>query len=385
MKLAYNIALRFLKASKGQTFLIALGIAIGVSVQIFIGSLIQGLQIDLVDTTIGSQSQITITSQSEEKLIDDYQPLLEQVAESDSLLQHITPVAQGQALMSYDEENYSVLVRGLDFDTADGIYKLSDRLVDGDMATGDMEVMIGLDLSEEAGIAVGDEISFLTNVGQQQTAQVAGVFDLEVANLNKSWIISSIDTAQSLFSYDDRISSVEMQLSDVFAADVVAEQLQSVLGNELLVNNWKAENAALLSGLNGQSISSYMIQVFVMISVLLGIASVLAITVIQKSRQIGILKAMGIRDSAASLIFLFQGLLLGIAGAILGILLGVGLAFAFTKFAVDPDGAPIIALYINPAFIALSAVFAITVSTLASLIPARKSSKLNPIEVIRNG
>lgn len=287
--------------------------------------------------------------------------------------------------MSYDEENYSVLVRGLDFDTADGIYKLSDRLVDGDMATGDMEVMIGLDLSEEAGIAVGDDISFLTNVGQPQSAKVAGVFDLEVANLNKSWIISSIDTAQSLFSYDDRISSVEMQLSDVFAADVVAEQLQSLLGNELLVNNWKAENAALLSGLNGQSISSYMIQVFVMISVLLGIASVLAITVIQKSRQIGILKAMGIRDSAASLIFLFQGLLLGIAGAILGILLGVGLAFAFTKFAVDPDGVPIIALYINPAFIALSAVFAITVSTLASLIPARKSSKLNPIEVIRNG
>ena len=125
-------------------------------------------------------------------------------------------------------------------------------------------------------------------------------------------------------------------------------------------------------------------QLFVMVSVLLGIASVLAITVVQKSRQIGILKAMGIQDRAASQIFLLQGFMLGIAGAILGVLLGLGLAFAFTKFAVNPDGNPVVPLFIDPAFIAFSASFAIVVSTLAALIPARRSSNLSPIEVIRN-
>ena len=127
-----------------------------------------------------------------------------------------------------------------------------------------------------------------------------------------------------------------------------------------------------------------MIQVFVMISVLLGIASVLAITVVQKSKQIGILKAMGIKDKTASLIFLFQGLLLGIAGGILGVALGLGLAFVFTKFAVNSDGTPVVPLYIDYKFILLSALIAVGASTLAALIPARKSLKLNPIEVIRN-
>jgi lipoprotein-releasing system permease protein len=127
-----------------------------------------------------------------------------------------------------------------------------------------------------------------------------------------------------------------------------------------------------------------MIQVFVLISVLLGIASVLAITVIQKSKQIGILKAMGIRNSTTSYIFLFEGLILGFFGAILGILLGLGLSFAFTKFALNPDGTPVIDLYISYPFIAFSGLIAVIASVLAALFPAIRSSKLNPIDIIRN-
>jgi lipoprotein-releasing system permease protein len=127
-----------------------------------------------------------------------------------------------------------------------------------------------------------------------------------------------------------------------------------------------------------------MIQVFVMISVILGIASVLAITVMQKSRQIGILKAMGIKNASSSLIFLFEGLILGIFGALAGIGLGLGLAYSFTVFAVRPDGTPVIALFIDPSFIALSGAIAVAACMLASLIPARRSSTLNPIDIIRN-
>lgn len=127
-----------------------------------------------------------------------------------------------------------------------------------------------------------------------------------------------------------------------------------------------------------------MIQVFVMISVLLGIASILAITVVQKSKQIGILKAMGIKDKDSSLIFLFRGLLLGVLGAILGVALGLLLAFTFTKFALNPDGTPVVPLFIDPMFITFSAVIAVAASVIAALIPARNSSKLSPIEVIRN-
>ena len=386
MRLAFSIALRFLRSSKGQTFLIALGIAIGVSVQIFIGSLIEGLQVDLVDTTIGSQSQVTITSNSEEKRIADYEPIVESVANDFPEVTAAAPVAEGQALINYDDDNYSILLRGLSFEEAEGIYGIEDRLVEGELPAEDNEILIGLDLQEETELAVRDEIEILTNVSEPETATVTGVFDLENANLNTTWVLATIPTAQTLFDYGDEITSIEMQVDDVFAADQTAASILETLDDDdLEVSNWKEENQALLSGLEGQSYSSWMIQVFVMISVLLGIASDLAITVVQKSRQIGILKAMGIRDGASSLIFLFQGMLLGIAGAILGVGLGLGLTWAFSEFALNPDGTPIVPLFINPYFIALSAGFAIVVSTLASLIPARKSSRLDPIEVIRNG
>ncbi len=384
MKLAFSIALRFLKSSKGQTFLIALGIAIGVSVQIFIGSLIQGLQIDLVDTTIGSQPQISIESTADDKLIRDYQPILDDVAANYPGVKHVSQAADGPALVTVDDDNFSILVRGLSFADAEGIYKVGEQMVAGTLPRNKDEAVIGIGLRDEAGIAMGDEVDVIASFGETYRLKVTGFFDLQVANLNSSWVLTTVETAQSMFSYDDAITGIEMQVEDVFAADTIAADIQANQSAGLTVDNWKDQNAALLSGLNGQSVSSYMIQVFVMISVLLGIASVLAITVVQKSRQIGILKAMGIQDGSASQIFLLQGLMLGIAGAILGILLGLGLAFAFTKFAVNPDGTPVVPLYIDPAFIALSAGFAILVSTLAALIPARRSSKLNPIEVIRN-
>ena len=180
-------------------------------------------------------------------------------------------------------------------------------------------------------------------------------------------------------------SSIEMQAQDPFLADTIASELDAALPDTLKVTDWKTQNEQLLSGLNGQSISSLMIQIFVLFSVVLGIASVLAISVLQKSKQLGILKAMGIRNRDASLVFLIEGFLLGIAGAVLGVALGLGLAFSFTKFALNPDGTPVIALFIDPAFISLSGVIAVVSATLASLIPARRSARLDPMEVIRNG
>lgn len=385
MKLAFQIATRFLKSSKGQTILIALGIALGVSVQIFIGSLIQGLQKSLVDTTIGNQPQITLTSNNEEKLIADYKEIVDRISANEEEVINLSVAADGPALISKNEETYSILLRGFNIDEADSIFNIKESLVEGTLPDSEGEVLIGVDLKEEADISIGDEIELLANFGDTSTVTVTGFFNLGVASLNKSWTITNLETAQNVFSYDDQVTSINMQLKDVFLADTVADSIKERETSEtLVVDNWKAQNEDLLSGLNGQSVSSIMIQVFVMISVLLGIASILAITVVQKSKQIGILKAMGIKDKDSSLIFLFQGLLLGVLGAILGVALGLLLAFTFTKFALNPDGTPVVPLFIDPMFITFSAVIAVAASVIAALIPARNSSKLSPIEVIRN-
>ena len=385
MKLAFKIAVRFLKSSKGQTALIVLGIAVGVSVQIFIGSLIQGLQGSLINKTIGNSPQITISSDTEEGTIENYKEITQKISSKDRGIINLSVTADGPALIKEENKNFSVLIRGMNLKDSDKIYNIKERIYQGSEPEREKETIIGRELQEELGIEIGDKIEILANSGQIEKLKVTGFYDLKVASLNKTWMITTLETAQNIFLIDDKVTAIEMQVEEVFDADLIADDLSKVVTEDYKIENWKVQNAELLSGLNGQSISSIMIQIFVLVAVVLGIASVLAITVIQKSRQIGILKAMGIKNRSASLIFLFEGLLLGIMGAILGVALGLGLGYMFTKFALNPDGTPVIELYIDYGFIGLSAVIALVSATLAALIPARRSSKLDPIEVIKNG
>lgn len=385
MRLAFNIATRFLKASKGQTLLIVIGITIGVAVQIFIGSLIDGLQVSLVDRTIGSSSQITISNESNENYFDDNKELMENL-KKDERLNAVSKSFDATGFIIYEEESYPLLMRGFIFEDANDIYDFSEKLVEGRLPSSDFEIMLGINFSKDLDLNVGDHLDFSPPGGQVVDLEVVGIFDLRVASLNSSWIITELDTAQGIFDEQGFISSIETQVEEVFDADIIAKNIENdikPLGLE--TTNWKEENQELLSGLTGQSASSYMIQVFVLLAVLLGISSVLAISVVQKSRQLGILKAMGIKDKTASQIFLFQGLLLGTIGGVVGTLLGIGLMYGFSTFVKNPDGSALVPFYLDLQFVGLSIVIAIVSSTIAAFIPAKKSSKLNPIEVIKNG
>ncbi|MGM0436023.1 MAG: ABC transporter permease [Bacillota bacterium] len=383
--ISLKIAARFLFSSKMQTALITIGIAIGVSVQVFIGSLIQGLQDDLIDTTIGNRSQITIQSETEGELIEDDQERFEALKNFDSRLTVVSRVLESPATIVGGSTNAQVIVRGFNFEESDPIYNVDDSLTSGRLPESEDEILLGTGLMDDRDLSLDDTVNVLVDPeeGISRTMTIVGVFDLGSASLNDSWVLTNLENAKSLLDVSG-ISAYEMQLDDVFESASVQEDLESAYP-ELFISEWQAQNQDLLSGLEGQSISSNMIQVFVMISVVLGISSVLAITVLQKSRQLGILKAMGITDGKASLIFLSEGLILGVMGAVLGVLFGLFLAFMFSQFAVNPDGTPIVALTINPPFIAISAVIAASASVLAALIPARKSAKLSVIEVIRNG
>lgn len=385
MKLAFSIATRFLKSSKGQTALIAIGIAIGVSVQIFIGSLIDGLQLSLIDKTIGSSSHITIQPKGKENYFEDNDEIINKLREDDRFTA-VSKSLDASGFVLQDEETYPVLMRGFEFENANNIYKLDEKLIEGNLPSSSMEILLGKNLVQELGFKIGDKVSFLTPDGRYMEPKLVGVFDLKVASLNKSWSISTIDNVGEIFEKEGSLSTIETQIEEVFDADIIAKSLDSYLQEfELESSNWKVQNEELLSGLAGQSASSIMIQVFVLLAVLLGIASVLAISVIQKSRQIGILKAMGIKDKDASLIFLFQGLLLGVIGSIIGTGLGISFSYIFSTFVKNPDGTPLVPFYLDIKFVGLSVAIAIASSTIAALIPARKSSKLNPIEVIKNG
>lgn len=386
MKLAFQIATRFLKSGKLQTLFIILGIGVGVSVQVFIGALISGLQKSLVDTTIGNSSQMTIT-RVDEGYITDYDTLIDTILSSDSNVRVAAANFNVAGSLEQNGDTLPVLVRGFDLSDAEGIYKFEDKLTDGRLPNALNEVILGNFFQSEFNLSVGDTVTIQVPLKGNTTLTVVGFFDFEVKSINELWAVSSLETTQTLFQIGDVVTSIESQVNEsaYFEADVISLNVQAAIGDTYVTSNWIENNASLLSGLQGQSISSLMIQVFVLISVVLGIASILAIIVLQKSKQIGILKAMGIKNSDASFIFLFQGLILGIFGALTGVLLGIGLLISFQTFAIDATtGDPVIPLNIEYSFIAMSALIAVGVSTVAALVPARKSSKLSVIEVIRN-
>lgn len=380
MKLALQIAWRFLMSAKRQTVLIILGIAVGVSVQVFIGALITGLQDSLVDQTIGSTSHVTITT--DDGYIANYQDDLTLIRESSKDISALTPVLDTGGFMTFEDNKKEVYFRGLDIETAEDIYKFEDKLYNGRLPEADNEVLLGIDLHNSLELFVDDVVPIEIQ-GLTYQLTVVGFFDFGVSTINETWAITTLNTTQTILGTQG-VNRIEMQLDEVFEAENLAITLSETLNEDYMINNWMTDNESLLSGLSGQSISSLMIQIFVIISVVLGISSTLAITVMQKSRQLGILKAMGLTDKNASKVFVSEGLFLGIFGSIVGILLGLGLLVAFTTFALNPDGTPLIPLNIDPGFLAISAGIAIVASVIASLIPAIKSSKLTVIEVIRN-
>jgi lipoprotein-releasing system permease protein len=195
----------------------------------------------------------------------------------------------------------------------------------------------------------------------------------------------TLKASQNTFNYGNDVTSIETQIYDIFQANEIAVDVEDALvGQGIVVENWEDTNSELFSAIAAQGASSYMIQTFVLMSVVIGIASVLSISVVQKSRQIGILKAMGAKDGQSSLIFMYQGLLLGLGGAIGGMLLGLLLYMGFLM-GISSSSASFLGTRINTSFMILSGLIAVISSTIASLLPALKSRKLDPIEVIRNG
>lgn len=382
--LSLRIAVRFLRKSPVQSLLIAAGIAVGIGVQVFLGSLITSLQTSLVDQTIGNSPQLVVQAEQEGQPVT-FGPDLRQTLESQSEITTVVSTRTYSAIFRKGAESAPLQLTGGALDQLDTIYDISGRTVAGEASLAAGEVLVGKDFADTFALLPGDAAEFVLPTGKPAELRVAGVFDFGSAAANSATAFVNGDEAAAVLGLEaDQYSAIDAQVSDVFSSEQVAADLRDEPAlDALTVTEWQAENADLLSALQSQSSSSYMIQFFVLVAVALGIASTLAISAVQKTRQIGILKAMGMRDRQSGRIFLWQALILGVSGAAVGVAAGLGLIALFTFLGRDSES--LFPITPQVGFVVISFAVGVLVAVVSSFIPSRRTSKLDPIEVIQGG
>jgi lipoprotein-releasing system permease protein len=397
------VALRFLREGRAQTALIFAGASVGVAVIVFLSALIDGLQASLVARTLGSQPHIIVRAPEEaarpltdspESLVQVVRPAqrlrsVEQWQQVRALLERtpgveaVSPVVAGPGFAARGAASRAVAVRGVEPEPFARVIDVPSRLVAGAWRLRGAEALIGQELAKELGLAVGDKLRLSTAEGRADTFLITGIFDLGNKDVNERWVLVPLRSAQSLLELAGGVSSLELKVSELFGAEALADELQRRTGLE--AESWMTLNAQLLTALRSQSSSRYMIQFFVIVAVALGIASVLVVSVVQKSREIGILKAMGAPTGRVMRVFLIQGAVVGGVGSVLGGALGAGLALFFEGLVRNPDGSPVFPVSLEARLFLTAAGVALFTGLVAAVVPARRASRLDPAVVIRNG
>jgi lipoprotein-releasing system permease protein len=275
-----------------------------------------------------------------------------------------------------------IVIRGVELEWFLPIIDLRANLVDGTLDLSGGNVVIGSALASDLGVAVGDKLRVVSTEGIDHVVAVAGVFSLGTEAVDKSWVVTSLRHAQSLFALPGGATTIELTVADVFSAEAVAADIHARTG--LTSESWMTLNAELLAGLSAQNSSKDMIQFFVVVTVALGIASVLIVSVVQKSREIGILRAVGTPSRRVLAVFLIQGGVLGLIGSLVGSALGVAFAKGFEILTSAADGVPRFPVQVDLALLVSATALATGVGLAAAVVPARRASRLDPARAIRS-
>jgi lipoprotein-releasing system permease protein len=259
---------------------------------------------------------------------------------------------------------------------------LDEKIVAGRYDVGPLDIVIGAELAKDLGAGVGDKLRLTTAAGAGPVFTVSGVFDFGNKGVNTRNVYVALRTAQSLLDLPGGASSIEIKVRDPFAAEATAQLIRD--GTGLQVDSWVRTNAQFFSAMAAQILANTLIRIFVGLTVALGIASVLVVSVVQKSREIGILRAMGTSRGQVLRIFLIQGGFMGLAGSLFGSLLAWVFLLLWRGIATNPDGTPLFIVVIEPALFAVAAAAATSVGLAAATFPARRAARLDPVAAIRS-
>ena len=398
-----RVALRFLREGRMQTVLIIVGVAAGVAVVAYISALISGLQGSTLAKTLGAQAHITVRAPDDlvtpawqaaagTATLTETQPRaqrLRSVANWQALLPllealpaiaGVSPMVSGAGLALRGEATQAIALTGVDLDRYDRVVGLRSKVISGTPRLLPGEAIVGRELAADLGLRVGDRLTVQTGL-VSDSVRVTALVDLGVKELNRRTVIVPLRAAQNLLGLPGGATSLDVTVKDVWSAQELAEQLRRQFPYK--IESWQESNAQLVSALNAQSVSTALIRGVVMVVVVLGIASVLVVSVVQKRREIGILRAMGATRAQILRLFLVQGAVVGALGSLLGIVLAVIMIWLFTTFVRGSDGLPLFLITLPLSTAVQVALVATVCGVLAAVAPARRAAALDPAQAIR--
>ena len=397
------LATRFMREGFLQTLFIIAGVALGVSVIVFMSALLGGLQGSIFKTLLDYQPQIVISPPDEAprvlrrggdaematlvqpraqrpRSIDQWQKLRDNTLAIPGVLV-VAPVVEGAAFILRGDAISGVGVRGIEPDSYLRLIALKEKIIAGSAGIASTDIVIGAKLAKDLGVWTGDKLTIQAASGASSVLFVSGIFDFGNQAQNAGIVYMALRTAQSLLGLPGGATSLQVKVTEPFEAETLAAQIAAQ--PDIKVESWIKTNAEFFKALSGQTLTFFMIRLFVGITAALGIASVLVVSVVQKSKEIGILRATGTTRGQILRVFLLQGAIFGFLGSLLGSLMGWGFLSAWRGYARNDEGVPFFTLDVGPMLFIYVALGATLVGTLSALFPAQRAARLDPAVAIR--
>ena len=381
---------------------------VGVSALLVIIGVMNGLQHDLREKILVGSPDIRVLNYGDELRIANWRPTL------DSVLHHpgvvaAAPIVLGTGVASAGH-NYAepVSVAGIAAADAPGpfVTTIREKATLGDFTFrsangGRRGAVLGRLVADRLHASPGATLQIVTAAGVSQNAvtgafmprvaefEVTGIFETGMYEYDNQYVYVALEAAQALMALDSAVSGIEVRAETREAAPALAEQLEQLLGYPFHTVDWHQQNSSLFKALTLEKLGMSVILSLIIIVAAFNIVSTLTMVVRDKTREIGILKAMGLPAASVRRVFLMQGLVIGIVGTGLGLLLGIGTGTLIDRFrliALDPqiyfiDHLPVRMQALD---VALITVLGVVIATVATLYPAVQASRLYPIEAIRS-
>lgn len=412
------VALRYLRARRKEMFvsLIALiaggGVAIGVMVLCIVMSVMTGFEEDLRDRILGFNPQIVLLSHG--GTVRDYPKVVDMVREAPGVTA-AAPFVYGQAMVSSDNSVAGAVVRGVEPGHASDVVDVQKHLKEGstdklgqpmsvntiidgkDEAVNVPQILIGFELAKTLGVGVGDWINMMSPLGSPTAVGmvprvkrfgVGGIFDSGMYDYDSTIVFMSMADAQRFFEIGEKATGIEVRVDDIDTARVVARDLEHRVGYPYFARDWMEVNRNLFVAFRLEKFIQFIVLMLIVLVAAFNIAATLVMVVMEKRKDIAILKSMGATNLAIASIFVFKGAVIGILGTVAGILGGLGGAallerYQFIELPKDVFYVSTVPVRIYPENFAMVAVAAIAICVIATIYPARQAARLAPVDVIR--